>query len=200
MLVRTGALNIHLVDGENVERVNLNRPPFTWKDVGSRKTIALEKHLLSINKNLKVKSYDQPFFTSSQIKGSITKEVIEKRKELRKNIHPKTSVVIVAMDKFAPRQDCCRMCQEKGVDWLSIGIEISPTHSEYVCLFNYKYFNLYKDPNRDHYGVDNGSYCSIIAEASSVGLNLLLYNLSNPDSPIPKRHRRYDNFIKIAAT
>lgn len=57
-LVRSGIGEIHIVDRDVVDITNLNRQIIaTLETIGMAKTDALEKRLLSINKNLVVKKY-----------------------------------------------------------------------------------------------------------------------------------------------
>lgn len=53
--LRFGFENITLIDGDQVERSNLNRQNYTESDISENKVDALAKRLLSINKNAKIK-------------------------------------------------------------------------------------------------------------------------------------------------
>ncbi|GAA4115618.1 hypothetical protein GCM10022393_15840 [Aquimarina addita] len=56
--LRFGFENITIIDGDQVERSNLNRQNYTEDDIDTNKVDALSKRLLSINKNAKIKSLD----------------------------------------------------------------------------------------------------------------------------------------------
>lgn len=48
-LVRSGVERLVLIDPESVERANISRAVYTMRDVGSAKTVALQRRLLEIN-------------------------------------------------------------------------------------------------------------------------------------------------------
>ena len=70
--LRFGFENIKIVDGDDVERSNLNRQNYTEEDISKSKTEALKERLLSINKKAKISSFDSfltPDNIIEQIKG-----------------------------------------------------------------------------------------------------------------------------------
>ncbi len=68
--LRFGFENITIIDGDQVERSNLNRQNYVENDCGSNKVDALAQRLLSINKNAKIKRFDF-FLTEENIEEHI---------------------------------------------------------------------------------------------------------------------------------
>ncbi|WP_109438414.1 MULTISPECIES: ThiF family adenylyltransferase [Aquimarina] len=56
--LRFGFENITIIDGDQVERSNLNRQNYTEDDINTNKVDALAKRLLSINKEAKIRCLD----------------------------------------------------------------------------------------------------------------------------------------------
>jgi len=70
--LRFGFENIKIVDGDDVERSNLNRQNYTEENISKSKTEVLKERLLSINKKAKISSFDSfltPDNIIEQIKG-----------------------------------------------------------------------------------------------------------------------------------
>lgn len=193
MLVRTGATKLCLIDGDKVELKNLNRTPFTTRDIGECKVTSLRKHLLSINKEASIAIKGKYFITSGEMKNLSEIKVKEDHQEIR-DVISNSDVVIIAFDQPDKRIDCYKLCSDGKSDWLSIGLEINKKYCAYWCLWNYDY-KSFAEPKHEGYGEDNSSYGSIVMEACSVGINLLLYNLSNPDNPEKKICKKYYQFI-----
>ena len=59
MLVRAGFTRIGLIDGDHVEDTNLNRLPFTVREIGMPKVEAWKKHLLSINPDAVIQGWNK---------------------------------------------------------------------------------------------------------------------------------------------
>ncbi|AUP81663.1 ThiF family adenylyltransferase [Flavivirga eckloniae] len=68
--LRFGFENITIVDGDQVEKSNLNRQNYTEEDCGNNKVDALAKRLLSINKDANIKCFDF-FLTADNIEEHI---------------------------------------------------------------------------------------------------------------------------------
>ena len=67
-LVRTGIINLDIVDGDKVEKSNFNRQIIAIdENIGLNKTTALSKRLKQIDKNLKIKEY--PIFINEETIG-----------------------------------------------------------------------------------------------------------------------------------
>lgn len=64
--LRLGFENLTIIDGDKVEQSNLNRQNFTQNDLGSYKTIVLQKRLTAINPNAQIKSVTD-FLTADNI-------------------------------------------------------------------------------------------------------------------------------------
>lgn len=59
MLIRTGFLNIVIVDFDVVELKNLNRQQFLPWDIGKKKVYILRRNLLKINKDANIIAVDE---------------------------------------------------------------------------------------------------------------------------------------------
>jgi molybdopterin/thiamine biosynthesis adenylyltransferase len=68
--LRLGFENITIIDGDKVERSNLNRQNYTEDDIGISKVSAIKKRLLSINKNANINVHDC-FLTSENVEDYI---------------------------------------------------------------------------------------------------------------------------------
>lgn len=184
MLVRTGADDINLIDGDHIERDNLNRTmSFLECDVGKDKlkVDVLKTRLESIvppDSRLVVRAYPNHLMD-------------EDEREHRPIIL--SDYVIIAMNTNHARLRCERICQQKrSNNSISIGVEIKPDgEAYYECIWNCK--TKKEAINREGYG--HGSYASIVMEATAVGFNMLLSDLKNPASDYDYITRKYKNFI-----
>ena len=59
MLLRAGFTRFGLIDNDSVEATNLNRLPFTVREIGQPKVEAWRSHLLSINPDAVVQSWNR---------------------------------------------------------------------------------------------------------------------------------------------
>lgn len=191
MLVRTGAINVSLVDGDIVELKNLNRTPFIKSDVGKYKTEALKVHLESINNKAIIQTKNQHFGDNN---------FQDKNRQLVRDLIFSSSVVLIAIDNNSDRKKCEDMLREGGSSavFMSIGVAIdkSKNTSSYECIWKPKtVVNL----EAEGYGENNGSYMSIVLEAISVGFNMMLHHLQNPKSTkFTHIYREFKNHILVA--
>lgn len=183
MLVRTGVDKVRLIDGDEVEESNLNRCfSYVLADVGKKKTDVLKSRLLAINPHLSVKVCGENF-----------------RKPY--GDHPKShklafnsTVIIAAMDNNTSRVDLEEEYKISGenIMRLSIGVETIPDgNARYEVAWQPK-------TNKEHEakeGYGNGSYASVVAEATAAGFNMLLAHLNNSEVRYKSLYREYCGFV-----
>ncbi len=187
MLVRSGATKISLIDADNIESKNLNRTPFTAIDIGKNKAKALSDRLYSINKRVNITAMDRCFGEYS--KGD------HKRQEVR-DLVVKSDVTIIAVDKNNIRLMCEELRNNFHSKYLVIGVKINyeSKTSGYACGWMTK-TNL-DEKDLEGYGENNGSYMSIVLEATCVGFNMLLHHLENPlSAKFTYTNKEYRNYI-----
>lgn len=168
MLVRTGAMNLVLIDGDHVENKNLNRTPFIKKDVEKFKVKALESRLKSINDKITIETYAQHLAFENKcddIKITIRNKVIF------------SDIAIIAVDNKKIRIECEKICKKEQVNYLVIGIAINQfkLDDRWACGWNTT--TPINEKEEEGYGENNGSYMSICMEAVSAGFNLMLSNI-----------------------
>lgn len=173
MLVRTGADKLILIDGDKVELSNLNRTfAFTTADVDNEnyKTIALKNKLLSINCMISIETVEH----NVNDRGNSVKS-----DEAREFIANPKNYVFIATDTKMSRSKIQNICRDQGVHYLSAGVHIGKKGSAYECTWEGK-----TDPNDETYvdGYGNGSYISIVTEATSVAFRMLLNHLSGKNT------------------
>ena len=187
MLVRTGAQNIILIDGDTVERSNLNRViSFVQSDIDCEKVKVLDARLKSINANICVIPINYPLieYDSADSMGKKARDAI-----------CDADVVVIAIDDNEHRIICENLCRQydpkKKV--LSMGV-----HIDTDGIANYECSWCHKTPadKEGEKGYGAGSYASIVIEATAVAFTMLLHNLNNPDSDSFKYwFKSYKNFI-----
>lgn len=184
MLVRTGARKVSLIDGDHVERANLNRTTaFVECDVGKPKVEVLKNRLQSIVP-------DKDCLTI-RTRPDHLREDDEEGHALVKS----SDFTIIAMDTNWVRLLCEKTCWENRRRYVSIGIEINPNgEARYQCAWRPK-----TDPKaKDREGYGHGSYASIVMEATAVGFGMLLSHIKDPDCTNNLIERRYENFIPLS--
>ena len=190
MLVRTGALNINLIDGDIVEITNLNRVfSFDKNDIKQYKVCVLEKKLNSINFNLKTESIK--FHFGDPISGQ---PEVQQGRDLICN----SDIILISTDNNKSRISIEKLCKEQSKKYLSVGVGIKP--QEELSFYECTWMPQTPENRREDegYGEGNPSYASIVMEATAVGFQMLLHHLKNPDS---KRfryiYREYKSFNPI---
>ena len=186
MLVRTGANKIILIDGDKVEESNLNRTiSFTQNDIGEDKVNALMSKLKGINNKIEV----------TTINCCLRKYDLEddKGQKARDAVY-NSDIVIISMDRNKCRMVCEELCREDSKKKIiSMGVYIEDSgNAGYECTWKPK------TPinKKDEEGYGNGSYISIVTEATSVAFSMLLHNLKNPTSSDFRHYfKSYENFI-----
>lgn len=181
MLVRTGAQIIHLIDGDKVELKNLNRMfGFTRNDVGQHKVEVLKNYLKAINGEVTV-----------EIEKYHLKKVFpgDNRAQKGRDHIARSDIVVIVADKNDVRIECEELCRNSTkVDYLSVGVEIDRQKTTATIECTWKPKTPLKEKEREGYGQDNGSFASIILEASSVAFHMMLHHIQNPNS---KKFRHY---------
>ena len=184
MLVRSGAMHIQLIDGDKIEESNLNRVfAFTQKDIGKFKITALSEKLVSINPSLSIKSIDHHIKALDEdCKGNQARDMV-----------CNANCVIIACDTFESRGICTELCEWNRLDYLSVGVQFEENgDSRYECIWKPKHPKECRSNGVEGYG--NGSYISIVTEATSVGFNMLLNHLKNPKSDFKYFKQSYSSF------
>lgn len=185
MLVRTGALDITLVDGDRVEESNLNRVlGFLVKDTGRKKVEVLKSRFEEINPVVSIKVEDchlrkhDPEDTRGQ--------------KVRDSVHD-SEIVIIAVDKNNDRIECEKLCRNNNLKTLGIGVYV-----DIDGMSGYEVAWCAKTPfeKKEEEGYGAGSYVSIVVEATAKAFAMLLYHLEVPNSTNYKYCcKSYKNYI-----
>ncbi len=188
MLVRSGGCYINLVDGDKVELSNLNRcPAFFPLDEGKFKTEVIKEKLITINPKAHIETANMHF--RERYASDI--EDLPSHKLIRE-----ADIVIVAMDTNKSRILCEKMCNEKNILYMSVGVGIEKKGTAFYEII-WKPETPVKHIDGEGYGV--GSYASIVMEASAAGFGMLLSHLNSickgEASSYKYLYRKYDNFI-----
>lgn len=189
LLVRTGAKHLTLIDGDKVSESNLNRVlSFTRCDIEKKKVAVLQSRLKKINPDITISAY------SCMLREQDSSDTDGQK--VRDAIHG-SNIVIIAMDNNTSRIICENLCFDcNRIKTLSIGVrtDTEAGDAEYECTW------MPKTPPgmKEKEGYGNGSYASIVVEATSVAFSMLLHHLKNPDSKKFRSYSRtYKNFIPI---
>ena len=98
-----------------------------------------------------------------------------------------SDVVFIGIDNGEERIACEKVCEQMDpVRFLSCGVSIEKEKHFYKCSWNPE--TPQQMEREIVYGRGNGSYISIVTEATSVAFSMLLYNLKYPDA-YKFRHR-----------
>ena len=188
MLVRTGAQNIILIDGDSVELTNLNRvTAFLLSDVDKKKVDILEERLKAINPNVNIKKAS---YHLKRLDPNSPPETQDTR-----NLVVNSGIVINVPDNNKSRITCQELCADFSIKTLSIGVRIKKDFSEYECVWNPKVLD---QDRRDDEGYGDGSYIAIVAEATSVGFMMLLHHLENSESnDFVNYYKKYKNYLPL---
>ncbi len=102
-LIRSGILNITIVDHDTIDITNLNRQVMTNLDnIGNKKVEEVEKRILSINKNVKITKIDK-FIDNSNI------DIINNNYDY----------VVDACDTFDTKCEIIKTCLEKNIKFIT---------------------------------------------------------------------------------
>ena len=175
ILVRTGAEKIGLIDGDEVELKNLNRVlGFLDEDIGKNKVDVLANHLKKINPKI-----ETPTAIAYHFKEKFPGD--EKIPQVR-DLVVHSDMIIMAMDCNKSRISCEKLCADFNKNYLSIGVGVDKEKrlAYYECTW--KPETPTDKREESGYGPENGSFASIILEATAVGFHLMLHHIQNPKS------------------
>ena len=187
MLVRSGATQLTLIDGDIVDPSNLNRVfSFADPDVDQPKVDALKSRLDSIRPDLHIRTFPTTFKERQDILDDPLGQ------PARDAVHD-ADVVFVGTDTNASRLaiEALRASRRDGM-LLSCGILIDRKQGvfEFECNWSPK-----TPPERaedEGYGPEEASFPSIVLEATAIAFSMLLSHLAQPDSDFRSYFRRYD--------
>ena len=190
MLVRSGATQLTLIDGDVVDPSNLNRVfSFAGQDIDQPKVDALKARLDSIRPDLNVR----PFPTTFKEREDILDDPLGQ--PARDAVHD-ADVVFVGTDTNASRLAIEALhASRRGAMLLSSGILVDREAGifEFECNWSPK-----TPPERaadEGYGPDEASFSSIVLEATAVAFSMLISHLTDPDSTFRSYLRRYDTWF-----
>ena len=173
ILIREGFKKLTIVDGDIVDKTNLNRQNYLPKDVGKFKTKTLYKKLKKINQNSHIETFN--FF----LDGNTYKKVFTQ----------KFNLVIDCSDNIKTRFLVNGLSKKFKFDWIYNGA----IRDESVCyLFKHKENNfskIFKDENKFEKCSSEGVYMSTTLISSSYCFNKILNYFLEED--------KKNNFIKF---
>ena len=188
MLVRTGATQLILIDGDSVDESNLNRVfSFSSADLAVPKVEALKNRLQSIRTGLEICTLHDSFRKPEDI---LEDHPIGQR--VRNAVHD-ADVVFIGTDTNRSRLAIERLCRDKvGGMLLSCGVLVDRESDifEFECAWSPRTPAELADA--EGYGPENASFASIIHEATSVAFTMLLSHLRCGNSNFKSYLRRYD--------
>lgn len=185
MLVRSGAQNLVLIDGDSVDVSNLNRVvSFSRADIGNKKVDALKSRFLEINSKLSI--------TAIPVHLREYDKIDCKGQQARDAVHD-TNVAILAVDNNRDRIECEKLCFTNGqIKTLGIGVEVQP---EGDAGYEVAWCGKTPEISIDNEGYGVGSYVSIVVEATAVAFAMMLHNLQKAGSSDYKYYsKKYCNF------
>lgn len=195
MLVRTGARNLVLIDGDVVKESDLNRIfCFTKKDVGKPKVEALKSYLKAVGgPKINIHGFYDSFRRVDQIL-----EDNPTGQHVRDAVHD-ANVVFVATDTNTSRLEIEKLCRVKydGM-FLCCGVHVDREAGlyEFECAWSPK--TPEDKAEIEGYGPDNASFASIVLEATSVAFTMLLSHLRDNKSQFKYYRKKYDaNFAPV---
>lgn len=183
MLVRSGATKFTLVDGDNVEKTNLNRCfAYVDKDINRKKVHALKERLLAINSSIRYQDIlvIDDYFTHDPLESDLVRDSIAK-----------AGFVLIAMDRHSFRKVAADTCRSLDVPhFMSIGIYVNNDGYRYECTWEPEI-----DENSEYddgYGI--GSYVSVVMQASAEAFQMMIARFCE----VPTRHeyllKQFRNF------
>lgn len=114
-LIRSGIENITIVDNDTISLTNLNRQLMTYRsNIGKYKTDEIEKRILSINPNCKIKKVTE-FITLDNINNLFVDDI---------------DYVVDACDTITVKLELIRICKRKDIKLISCmgtGNKMDPT-------------------------------------------------------------------------
>ncbi|MFP4402060.1 MAG: HesA/MoeB/ThiF family protein [Candidatus Nanoarchaeia archaeon] len=120
-LVRSGILNISLVDGDIVEKSNLGRQYYNYEDISRPKVEALKRQLIQIQPNCNIKTRFE------FINENTVNEILED-----------CDIVIDCSDNLKTRRIINNFCYTHNIFWIYSGAQGFECT---LCLFDYSVFS-----------------------------------------------------------
>lgn len=196
LLVRTGAVNLVLIDGAKVNPTNLNRVfQFIESDCGKYKSEVLRDRLSSIRKGTEISVLTDHFRSPENILPNHNVG-----QDVRDAVYD-ADLVFLGTDTNQSRIAIEQMCREKTKgNYLSCGIMVDHQKGvfEFDCAWSPKTPAQRKEDCG--YGPENASYASIVHEATSLAFTMLLSHLKDPKSDFKSYLRRYDSNFRPVKT
>ena len=193
MLVRTGAMEVDLIDGADVKRSGLNRVfAYSESDCGVKKTAALAERLHAIRPNLSIRQFPTHFRTPEQ-------SVDNSQSDMDVWLAVANAyAVFIAVDERDSRLAVEKFCHEEGSGrYLSCGIRVDPEKSDFRFECHWRPESPEKGIDHyDGYGPENASFCSIVVEATSIAFTMLLAHLHDPKSDFVSYSKRYNGAFR----
>lgn len=188
MLVRSGALEVTLIDGAIIKDTDLNRiTSFSSDDIEKRKVEALKERLIFISPNVKILSLADNFRRPENL---LPEYPIGQ--QVRDAVHD-SDVVFIATDTNLSRFAIESLCRDADIThFLSCGVHIEDEFSCFECSWRPRTPKSLLD--REGYGPKNASYASIVQEAASISFMMLLNHLksSQGNGNFKYYFRKYD--------
>ena len=187
MLVRSGAIDIDLIDGDVVDDSTLNRVfPFSSFDIDSLKVDALKARLDAIRPGLDIR----PFPSSFKERKDILNDPLGQ--PVRNAVHD-GDMVFIGTDTTTSRLAIEKLVRSRpGGMLLSCGILVNREEGVFEFECNWSPATPPKRTEHEGYGPDNASYVSIVIEATAVAFSMLLSHLRSADSDFRSYLKRYD--------
>ena len=194
MLVRTGATQLTLIDGGEVEESNLNRVfSFSLADLATPKVEALKKRLNSIRSDLDIHTLHDNFRTPEDILPGY-----QIGQCVRDAVHD-ADIVFIGTDTNKSRLAIEKLCRGKiGGMFLSCGVLVDRKSGIFEFECNWSPTTPASRENDEGYGPENASFASIVHEATSVAFTMLLSHLRCAESDFKSYVRRYNaSFVPV---
>ena len=133
LLIRSGCMNLTLIDADIIEVHNLGRQNYLNKQINLFQSNSLKENLLEINPKVKIKIIDE-YINSDNYSKNFLNLITNSKEE---------SVIIDCADNLITRNLINSFCLEHNIDWMYSGAE----GFESICaLFNYSK-NIQKNNN-----------------------------------------------------
>lgn len=195
MLVRTGATQLTLIDGDIVDKSNLNRvTSFAWPDIDNSKTEALEARLVAIRPGLHIHTLPTSFKEQEDILDDPLGQ------PARDAVHD-ADVVFVGTDTNTSRLgiEALHALRPHGM-LLSCGILVNRDEGVFEFECNWSPQTPPERAQDEGYGPDDASFVSIVLEATAVAFTMLISHLGDADSDFRSYLRRYDAAFRPVET
>ena len=195
LLVRSGATQLTLIDGDTVDESNLNRvPSFAWSDIERCKVTALKERLVAIRPGCNICTLP----TSFREREDILNDPLGQ--PARDAVYD-ADVVFVGTDTNTSRLaiEALHASRCRGI-LLSCGILVDREEGTFEFECNWSPMT---PPERAHakgYGPDDASFASVVLEATAVAFTMLISHLGDTESDFRSYLRRYDATFRPVET